>query len=327
MHKNILEVKDLKTYFFTRMGVTKAVDGVTFSIKKGETLGLVGESGCGKSITCHSILRLVPAPAGHIVGGKIILNGEDILNKSKQEMRKIRGKSVSMILQDPMQSLNPVFTIGKQISVPIKLHQNLDRKNIWARVLEMLKKVKIPSPEIRIKEYPHQMSGGMRQRIIGAMALSCRPQLLIADEPTTALDVTIQAQFLKLLKDIQEELDLAMIVVTHDFGIVSKVCDRVAVMYAGKIVEKAGIEDLFENPRHPYTLALINSLPQMERRVRRLYSIEGQPPDLRELPPGCSFAPRCPHTMEICRQQYPEESIVEEGHTLSCWRSDAEGKT
>ncbi len=319
MGKPLLEIKGLKTYFYTKRGVVKAVDGVSFSVGEGDTLGIVGESGCGKSITCLSILQLVPKPAGKIVGGEIIMNGENLLAKTEKEMRKIRGKHISMILQEPMTSLNPVFTIGNQVAEPIKLHQHLDHKSVWEKVKEMLSLVKIPSPEVRMREYPHQMSGGMRQRIVGAMALSCQPQLLIADEPTTALDVTIQAQFLKLLKDIQRNSKLAMIVVTHDFGIVAKVCDRVVVMYAGKVVENAPIRDLFNNPKHPYTIALINSLPKMEKKLEKLYTIEGQPPDLREPPPGCLFAPRCPQAMEICRQELPKETVIGDGHTINCW--------
>ena len=319
MAEKILEVKDLKTYFFTRHGVVKAVDGVSFWVGEGETLGIVGESGSGKSITCLSILRLVPEPAGRIVNGQIILAGEDLLSKSEREMRQIRGKRISMILQDPMTSLNPVFTIGYQVGVPITLHQRLDKKAVGEKVKEMLRKVRIPSPEVRMGEYPHQMSGGMRQRIVGAMALSCQPQLLIADEPTTALDVTIQAQFLRLLKEIQQASKLSMIVVTHDFGIVAKVCDRVAVMYAGKVVECATIRNLFSTPSHPYTVALLDSLPKMDKKVRKLYAIEGQPPDLANLPPGCSFASRCSQAMEICKKEPPVQSVVGEGHTVSCW--------
>jgi len=320
MGRNVLDIRDLKTYFFTRNGVFKAVDGVSFSVEEGKTLGLVGESACGKTITCLSILQLVPQPAGRIIGGEIFLDGQDLLKKSENEMRRIRGKQISMILQDPMTSLNPVFTIGNQVAWPIQLHQKLDRTKIWEKVKEMLSLVKIPSPEVRMREFPHQMSGGMRQRIVGAMSLSCQPQLLIADEPTTALDVTIQAQFLRLIKDIQRESNLSMIVVTHDFGIVAKVCDRVAVMYAGRIVENAPIRDLFNKPEHPYTKALMDSLPQMEKDVDMLYSIEGQPPDLRNTPPGCSFAPRCAQSMDICTKEFPPLSTVREGHTFSCWR-------
>ena len=316
---NVIEVKDLKTYFFTSRGVVKAVDGVSFGVKEGETLGLVGESGCGKSITCLSILRLVPRPAGHIVGGEIIFDGENLLSKNEREMRQIRGKRISMILQDPMTSLNPVFTIGDQVAEPVRIHQKLNKLMVWEKVKEMLRLVRIPSPEVRMREYPHQMSGGMRQRIAGAMVLSCQPHVLIADEPTTSLDVTIQAQFLRLLKEIQQQSNLSMIVVTHDFGIVAKVCDRLAVMYAGKIVEGAPVRELFNNPVHPYTNALLNSLPKMEVKMDKLYSIEGQPPELHALPPGCSFAPRCPEAKDICMQEYPPQSAVKEGHYTSCW--------
>lgn len=317
--RTLLEVKDLKTYFFTRRGVVKAVDGVSFCLRERETLGIVGESGCGKSVTCFSIVRLVAKPAGRTVGGEVLFNGEDLLSKSNKEMRRIRGKEITMILQDPMMSLNPLFTIENQVAEPIRIHQKLDKRMVREKVKEMLRLVKIPSPEVRMKEYPHQMSGGMRQRIVGAMTLSCQPQLLIADEPTTSLDVTIQAQFLRLLKEIQQQSNLAMIIVTHDFGIVARACDRVAVMYAGKIVESADTRELFNNPSHPYTIALMNSLPKMEVKVDRLYSIEGQPPELHSLPPGCSFAPRCSEVKEVCKQEYPAESVVKEGHSVSCW--------
>jgi oligopeptide/dipeptide ABC transporter ATP-binding protein len=319
IEKNILTIKDLKTYFYTRRGIVKAVDGVNLSVNENETLGIVGESGCGKSITCLSIIRLVPAPAGRIVSGEILLEGDDLLKKSEKEMREVRGKSISMILQDPMTSLNPVFTIGEQVADPIRIHQRPNKKELWERVIEILRKVKIPAPEIRLNEYPHQMSGGMRQRIIGAMSLSCQPKLLIADEPTTALDVTIQAQFLRLLKEIQESSKLSMIVVTHDFGIVAKICNKVAVMYAGKVVEFAGIRDLFNHPAHPYTKALLNSLPNIDRRIEKLYSIEGQPPDLMNLPGGCSFAPRCPYVRDICQREYPREFQIGDQHTANCW--------
>ena len=325
MAEKILEIKDLKTYFFTRHGLVKAVDGVSFWVGEGETLGIVGESGSGKSITCLSILRLVPQPAGRIVSGQIILAGEDLLSKSEREMRQVRGGRISMILQDPMTSLNPVFTIGYQVGVPIALHQRVDKRGVVEKVKEMLRKVRIPSPEVRMGEYPHQMSGGMRQRIVGAMALSCQPQLLIADEPTTALDVTIQAQFLKLLKEIQQTSKLSMIVVTHDFGIVAKVCDRVAVMYAGKVVECAGIRTLFNHPVHPYTMALLDSLPKMDKKLKKLYTIEGQPPDLANLPPGCNFASRCSQAMEICEKESPGQSVVGDGHTASCWLVRSKG--
>lgn len=316
---NILNVKDLKTYFFTRRGTVKAVDGVSFTLREGETLGLVGESGCGKSITALSILRLVPKPAGRIVGGEIVFNGEDLLKKNEREMRQIRGSGISMILQEPMSSLNPVFTIGEQVAEPIRIHQGLRGKSVMEKVIEMLRLVKIPAPEVRAKEYPHQMSGGMRQRIVGAISLSCKPHLLIADEPTTSLDVTIQAQFMTLLKEVQQELNVAMLMITHDFGIVARVCDKVAVMYAGKIVESASIRDLFNNPKHPYTIALMNSLPRVEVRVPKLYSIEGQPPDLRSMPNGCTFEPRCTKAKEICKKVYPPSVVTNDIHHVSCW--------
>ena len=317
-NKTLIEVKDLRTYFYTRRGVVKAVDGVNFHLNQGETLGLVGESGSGKSITCFSVMRLVPQPAGRIVGGEILFDGEDLLQKNEKEMRAIRGSRISMILQDPMTSLNPLFTIGEQVAEPVRIHQALQKSKVWAKVKEMLRLVRIPSPEVRMREYPHQMSGGMRQRIVGAMVLSCQPGLLIADEPTTALDVTIQAQFLKLLKDIQRQSNLAMIVVTHDFGIVARICDKIAVMYAGKIVEIAETRELFNNPSHPYTISLLGSLPDMEKRVRRLYSIEGQPPELHDLPPGCSFSPRCPSAKQICLEAYPSQVEIKAGHYASC---------
>ena len=324
MDQKTIEIKDLKTHFFTRRGLVKAVDGVNFSVGKGETLGLVGESGSGKSITCLSILKLVPQPAGKIVGGEILLNGEDLVPKTEKEMRQIRGRKISMILQEPMTSLNPVYTIADQVGEPIRLHQQLDKKGIYEKVKEMLTLVKIPSPEVRMKSYPHQMSGGMRQRIMGAMMLSCQPDLLIADEPTTALDVTIQAQFLELIKDIQRNFNLSMIVVTHDFGIVAKACDLVAVMYAGRIVENAPIMEIFDNPQHPYTRALMNSLPKIEEKVHRLYSIAGQPPDLANLPRGCSFLPRCTEAMEKCFQEKPPRTEVADGHFVSCWLNDGQ---
>jgi oligopeptide/dipeptide ABC transporter ATP-binding protein len=320
--KTVLEIENLKTYFFTNRGVVKAVDGVDISISEGETLGIVGESGSGKSITCLSTIRLVPKPAGRIVAGKIILKGENILLKSEKEMRKIRGKRISMILQNPMTSLNPVFTIGSQVAEPIRLHQKLNKSDAAEKAKRLLSLVGISSPEMRMGEYPHQMSGGMRQRIVSAMALGCEPELLIADEPTTALDVTIQAQFLKLLERIQKELKIAMIMVTHDLGIVAKICDRAAVMYAGKIVESAKIRDLFNNPTHPYTIALLKSLPKMEDSVKRLYSIPGQPPNVLNMGPGCSFAPRCQHVLQICKETYPPQSEMSDEHTVSCWLAE-----
>jgi len=315
----LLEVNGLRTYFFTRWGTVKAVDGVSFSVNEGETFGLVGESGCGKSITCLSILRLVPAPAGRIIGGEILLEGEDLLKKSEKEMRKIRGRKISMILQDPTASLNPVFTIGDQITEVIKIHRGLKGRSLWQSAKEMLEMVRIPSPDIRLRNWPHELSGGMRQRVVGAIALSCEPALLIADEPTTSLDATIQVQFLRLLRELQQQTGLTLIFVTHDFGIVARMCQRAAVMYAGKIVETANVRELFNHPAHPYTQALMKSLPKVEEKVERLASIEGQPPPLHNLPPGCTFAPRCYYAKERCRSEYPPTVEIEKGHAVSCW--------
>ncbi len=322
MSETVLEVEDLRTHFFTRSGVVKAVDGVTFSVAERETLGIVGESGSGKSMTALSILQMVPAPAGRIVGGKILLRGENLLEKSEKEMRKVRGRRISMILQDPMTSLDPVFTIGDQLAEPIRIHRREHGGDPWARVTEMLSLVKIPSPEARMNDYPHQMSGGMRQRVVGAIALACQPELLIADEPTTSLDVTIQAQFLALLKDVQRQLNLAMIIITHDFGIVARICHRVAVMYAGRIVEAADVRTLFRHPVHPYTVALLKSLPRLGAEAERLFTIGGQPPDPRHLPQGCSFAPRCPRAMDICGSEYPPQRNVGEHHVVSCYLAE-----
>ena len=314
----VLDVQDLRTYFHTRSGLVKAVDGVSFSVSRGETLGIVGESGSGKSITALSIMRLLPQPAGRIAGGRVMLAGEDLLTKSEAEMQSIRGSRVSMILQDPMTSLDPLFTIGDQVAEPIRAHGRASGKGILDRAIEMLRLVKIPSPEARMHSYPHEISGGMRQRIVSAMAIACEPQLLIADEPTTSLDVTIQAQLISLLKELQERLGLAMIIITHDFSVVSRICHRVAVMYAGRIVESADVQTLFRNPQHPYTVALLKSLPQLGADIQRLQTIGGQPPDLRNLPTGCSFAPRCIHATERCHQQYPREFMVADDHVVSC---------
>jgi oligopeptide/dipeptide ABC transporter ATP-binding protein len=318
MSETVLRVEDLRTHFFTRSGVVKAVDGVSFSVRKGETLGIVGESGSGKSVTALSILRMVSAPAGKIVGGRILLRDDDLLAKSEKEMVKIRGARISMILQDPMTSLDPLFTIGDQLAEPIRIHQKDMTTPVLARVREMLRLVKIPSPETRVNDYPHQMSGGMRQRIVGAIALACQPELLIADEPTTSLDVTIQAQFIALLRELQQTLGLAMIIITHDFGIVAKICHRVAVMYAGRIVETANVTTLLKRPAHPYTIALLKALPRLGVEVERLDTIGGQPPDLRHLPKGCSFAPRCSRVMDICRVEYPPQRELGDAHSSCC---------
>ena len=285
----MLEVRDLHTYFFNRWGVTKAVDGVSFTLREGETLGIVGESGCGKTMTALSLLRLIPKPAARIVSGQIILDGKDIVPISDREMREVRGRKISMILQDPQTSLNPVFTIGNQLIEALGIHQRSGRKDMISRAVNALRNVRVAAPERRLEDFPHQMSGGMKQRVIGAIAIASSPKVIIADEPTTALDVTIQLQYLRLLKDIQAETGLAIIFITHDFGIVARMCDRVAVMYAGRIVESADVRDLFNKPNHPYTQALMASVPQMER-TERLFAIEGQPPALYALPPGCRLA-------------------------------------
>jgi peptide/nickel transport system ATP-binding protein len=316
----VLQVEDLHTTFFTHMGEFRAVDGVSFYVRAGETFGIVGESGCGKSVTATSIMRLLPEPAGQITAGKIILEGQNLLELSKKQMRAYRGKMISMILQDPMSSLNPCYTIGDQIGESVKLHQDLPDNMVEAEVIESLRLLKIPAPEVRLKEYPFQMSGGMRQRVVGSIAMSCRPRVLIADEPTTALDATIQAQYLALFDDIQEKTNVALIFITHDFGVIARICDRVGVMYAGKFVEQAPTRDIFKAPRHPYTIALIRSVPQLDKKDDRLFSIEGQPPSLLNLPPGCRFAPRCAQATDICREQEPPEVKLTENHSVSCWR-------
>jgi len=317
----LLEVRDLRTYIYTRRGVVKAVDGATFSVGPGETLGIVGESGSGKSMTCLSILRLVPEPGGRIVGGEIRFQGEDLLAKSPEEMRRLRGARIAMILQDPMASLNPALTVGEQIAETLSLHRGLRGKALDDRVLELLRQVRISDPERRVHAYPHQMSGGIRQRVAGAIAISCRPSLLIADEPTTSLDVTIQAQYLGLLKDIQQETNLALIFVTHDLGIVAKLCDRVAVMYAGRIVETGRTRDIFDRPRHPYTIGLLQCLPTLRRGREPLTAIEGQPPDLASIPPGCAFAPRCPWAETRCQEVRPVLDAAAPEHLVACLRA------
>ena len=316
----VLQVEGLKTYFQTRWGTVKAVDGVSFDLKKGETLGIVGESGSGKSVTMLSLMRLIPSPPGQIVDGRILLEGQDLVPLSDKEMSEIRGSQIALIIQDPMTSLNPVFSIGNQVGEAIKIHQDIPKRTVVQQVLDVLRKVNIPAAETRVRDYPHQMSGGMRQRVVGAIGISCEPMVLIADEPTTSLDVTIQAQYLKLLKELQEASDIALIFITHDFGIVAKMCDRVAVMYAGKIVEMGEVRDIFNNPSHPYTEALLSSVPKLEEDVDRLYSIEGQPPTLHDLPSGCPFAPRCQYEMEKCSQVYPPEFNLTDGHYAACWR-------
>jgi oligopeptide/dipeptide ABC transporter ATP-binding protein len=320
MAQPVLELKQLQTYFFSAQGtrVVKAVDGVSFTLNAGATLGIVGESGSGKTVTSMSILRLLP-PAARIVGGEIWFQGENLLTKSEDEMRDLRGSQLTMILQDPMMSLNPLFTIGEQIAEPLRVHRHMRGTGLLERIKELLRGVRIPSPEIRLREYPHQMSGGMRQRIVGAIGISCEPRLLIADEPTTSLDVTIQAQYLNLLKDIQKQSRLAMIFITHNIGIVAKMCDDVGVMYAGKLVERAPVRTIFNHPAHPYTEALLHAVPSLTERSERLWSIEGQPPDLANPPAGCPFNPRCPKAEDRCRREVPPEFQVGENHYTRCW--------
>jgi oligopeptide/dipeptide ABC transporter ATP-binding protein len=315
----VVDVQDLQTHIVTRWGTLRAVDGVSFSIAEGETLGIVGESGSGKSMTCLSLVRLVPRGAARIVGGRVRLDGEDLLAKSEAEMQEIRGRKVAMILQDPMSSLNPVFSVGMQVREPVAMYHRLRGRALTRRAVELLASVRIPSPAARLRAFPHQLSGGMRQRVVGAMAIAAPPRLLIADEPTTSLDLTIQAQYLGLLQELQQRHRLAMIFVTHDLGIVARVCDRVAVMYGGRIVEIGPVRRLFTAPAHPYTRALLDAIPRLGARRDRLATIEGQPPDLVSLPPGCAFAPRCPDVMDRCRTQAPPESSVGPGHATRCW--------
>jgi len=301
--EHLLEIKDLRTHFLTRAGLVKAVNGVSFSLDNGELLGLVGESGCGKSITALSIMRLI-APPGKIVGGKILFDGKDLLKLSDKEMRDIRGDDIAMIFQDPMTSLNPVFTIGEQIAEALRLHRKLTRKQAREAAIEAMREVAIPDPARRIDDYPHQLSGGMRQRVMIAMALACNPRLLIADEPTTALDVTIQAQILELLNELRRNRDLAVLLITHDLGVVAEIADRVAVMYTGRIVEESDVNELFLRPKHPYTEGLLRSVPKLTAehvaKIERLQTIEGVVPSPTDLPPGCHFAPRCPYRMPRC---------------------------
>jgi oligopeptide/dipeptide ABC transporter ATP-binding protein len=322
--ETVLEVRDLATHFFLRRGVVKAVDGVSFSLRRGEVLGLVGESGCGKSLTALSIMRLLPKGGARTVAGQVLLHGEDILTRTPREMREIRGRRISMILQDPQTSLNPVFTIGEQLREAIARRMQGRSRGRTAEILreavQALRRVDIAAPEQRIGQYPHQMSGGMKQRVVGAISISGRPEVLIADEPTTALDVTIQLQYLKLLKRLQQETGMAILFITHDFGVVARLCDRVAVMYAGRIVECGPVAQVFDSPSHPYTRALIASVPGMTGPTGRLATIEGQPPSLMDLPAGCRFEPRCAHAEPHCRAAYPGSFDVGADHVADCWR-------
>ena len=315
-----LVVEDLRTYLYTRWGVTKAVDGVSLTIPEREAFGLVGESGSGKSMLALSLMRLVPRPAARIVSGKVLLRGEDLLAMSGREMARVRGSRISMILQDPMTSLDPLFTVGQQIWETPRLRQNYPGKRLVERARELLQMVRIPDPQSRLRNYPHQMSGGMRQRVLGAIALAGEAPFLIADEPTTSLDVTTQAAYLRLLKDLQRDIGLTMLFITHDFGVVARMCDRVGVMYAGKLVEVAAVRSLLRVPKHPYTKALIHAVPAVNKKAERLTSIPGQPPALHMLPPGCPFAPRCPEADEHCTQEYPPTIETPDGHSVNCWR-------
>jgi oligopeptide/dipeptide ABC transporter ATP-binding protein len=316
----LLDVRGLSTHYVSSRGtrVTRAVDGVSFTLDAGETLGIVGESGCGKTTLALSLLRILP-PAARNVGGEIRFEGEDLLTKSASDMRKIRGKRIAMILQDPMASLNPLFRIGDQVAESMRVHDSASRPAAWTKATNLLKAVRIAAPEARMREYPHEMSGGMRQRVVGAIAISCDPRLLIADEPTTSLDLTIQAQYLNLLKDLQRSYGLGMIFITHNLGIVAKMCDRVAVMYAGRIVESGSVRTIFSAPAHPYTTALLESIPRLTASRARLSAIDGQPPDPAALPTGCAFHPRCGKVMDRCHDEAPDEFPVAASQRTRCW--------
>ncbi|KQL37229.1 ABC transporter ATP-binding protein [Psychrobacillus sp. FJAT-21963] len=320
----VLEVKNLKTHFISNKGISKAVDGIDFTLRKGETLGIVGESGCGKSMTSLSILRLIPSPPGKIVDGQVLLKGQDLVKMSDEEIRKIRGNRISMIFQEPMTSLNPVIPVGEQIAEALRLHQGLTKKQAWDKSVEMIGLVGIPSPEKRAKQEPFQLSGGMRQRIMIAMALACTPEVLIADEPTTALDVTIQAQILEIMKDLQKKIGMGIIFITHDLGVVAEMCDQVGVMYAGQIVEHQVAKDLFKNPLHPYTQGLIGSLPKLYEDQEELQIIEGTVPSPYDYPVGCRFAERCPFAQDICVQKQPNLTQVDELSKVRCWKYSEE---
>jgi oligopeptide/dipeptide ABC transporter ATP-binding protein len=327
MSERLLEVRDLRTHFFNRGAVAKAVDGVSFHVDAGEMLALVGESGCGKSVTAFSLLRLIADPPGRIVGGEILFEGRDLMKLSDNEMRRLRGDRVAMIFQDPMSSLNPVFTIGRQIAESILVHRGGSKAAALARAVELLDLVGIPDPRRRVEEYPHRLSGGMRQRAVIAMALACEPRLLIADEPTTALDVTIQAQVLALISDLKKRLGMGVIMITHDLGVVAQHAQRVAVMYAGKIVEQAAVADLFSRPLHPYTRGLLASIPRQGAPGSRLNEIAGMVPSLLEMPDGCSFAPRCPRAIDRCATEAPCLAEIAERHPVSCFVAQQEAST
>ncbi|MHB8927450.1 MAG: ABC transporter ATP-binding protein [Bacillota bacterium] len=320
----LVDVRDLTTVFKTDEGTVTAVDDVSFHIGRGETLGMVGESGCGKSVTSLSILRLIPTPPGRIASGKVFFEGQDLMKMSEAEMRHIRGNRISMIFQEPMTSLNPVFTVGDQIAEAIELHQKVRPREALERAIDLLKLVGIPLPERRVREYPHQLSGGMRQRVMIAMALSCKPRLLIADEPTTALDVTIQAQILDLMRRLRKEFGMSILLITHDLGVIAEMAERVVVMYAGQVVEEAPVDDLFERPMHPYTLGLLKSIPSLDSGRERLHVIEGIVPNLVDLPPGCRFWPRCPEASDRCKNETPRLLTDGPGRYVRCWKHGRE---
>ncbi|MEI8033423.1 MAG: ABC transporter ATP-binding protein [Chlorobiaceae bacterium] len=321
--EKILELKDLRTWYATQSGVAKAVDGVSFSLGRNRTLGVVGESGCGKSVTALSVMRLVPMPPGYFAGGEILWKGSDLLKLSEEEMRKLRGNEIAMIFQEPMSSLNPVFTCGSQIMEQILIHQNISHAEAKNRSIELLHLVGIPNPADRFASYPHELSGGMRQRVMIAMALSCNPALLIADEPTTALDVTVQAQILDLIGKLQADTAMSVMLITHDFGVVAELCEEVIVMYASRIVEKGSVEQIFSNPLHPYTRGLLKSIPRLGGPKERLHVIEGNVPSAVNLPPGCRFAGRCPLALDHCRREQPELVLYQPGHEAACWNAGA----
>ncbi len=319
--KSLLEVRDLRTHFASERGEVRAVDGVDLSVERGRTLGIVGESGCGKSVTALSVMGLVPQPPGRIAGGEVLFEGEDLLRLPARRMRDLRGDKLSMIFQEPMSSLNPAFQVGEQIAEALLRHKKLSRKDADEKAVEMLRKVRIPSPERRARDYPHQLSGGMRQRVMIAMALACNPRLLIADEPTTALDVTIQAQILELMRALRAELGTAIILITHDLGVVAELADDVIVMYAGKVVERCPAASLFAEPQHPYTIGLLGSIPRLHLEQQRLSAIEGIVPDAAAFPQGCRFHPRCPFAVEKCRTEQPLLKQIKQHHFAACWRA------
>jgi len=322
MTEKLLQVENLKTWFYVTDGIIKAVDGSSFDVNKREVLGLVGESGCGKSVTSRSIMRLVPDPPGKIVGGKIFFEGVDLLSITEEEMRKYRGSKIAMSFQDPMTYLNPVFKVGDQIAEALMIHQGMEKKEALEKSVELMEMVKIQDAHRRAQDYPHQLSGGMRQRILLAMGISCNPQLLIADEPTTALDVIVQAEVLDLLDDLKRRLNLSMILITHNMGVVAQLADRIAIMYAGRIMELSDVRTIFNKPKNPYTIGLIESLPKMEEEQDRLVSITGDVPDLINPPSGCRFHPRCPYAKPICSKEIPEFKQYKEGHMVACHRAD-----